>query len=200
MKIIFILALLLSSCSCTVAQKKNTARVAKKNVSSSPQPQAAQSFFSEIIKREKLSGLSDLRSVNLPPDDLEIRVWRGFDLTYLQGLVIKRASGQWSAIRVQSLPPGLPRGKYQKQLSMPKSGWEAMWRRLTNEGIVTLVDASDVGCDENDPDATSYVVEINANQKYRTYHYTEPEYSECDEAKQMVRINKILTDEFVAGN
>jgi hypothetical protein len=46
----------------------------------------------------RASTLGDLRELRTGPDYLELRAWRGFDLTTTtQGVVLRRAGGQWSA-------------------------------------------------------------------------------------------------------
>lgn len=70
-----------------------------------------------------------------------------------------------------------------------------MWRELTDSGLLTLPDAASIQCDPRGKDGTSYVVEINMNRTYRTYMYRDPQYANCNEAKQMLRIGKIITDE-----
>lgn len=42
----------------------------------------------------------------------------------------------------------------------------------------------------------SYVVEINKDQKYRTYLYDNPSEAKCSEAKQMLEIARIIAEEF----
>jgi hypothetical protein len=41
-----------------------------------------------------------------------------------------------------------------------------------------------------------YVVETNINGKYRTYRYSNPQVVNCDEAKQILLIEAILSEEF----
>ena len=45
-------------------------------------------------------------------------------------------------------------------------------------------------------DGMSYVVEFNSNGTYRTYLYDNPGYAKCDEAKQMIKIANIVSEEF----
>lgn len=153
-------------------------------------------FFESINERAKQAKLPNLRTVILPQDDLEVRVWIGFGLTALEGFVLKRTAGQWSAIHLEGIHPRLRRSEYQKKLQAPKSGWEACWQRLVDAGVLTLPDASEVQCNADIPDGMSYVVEFNVNTTYRTYMYDNPDYAQCDEAKQMLRIGEIIAEEF----
>lgn len=149
-----------------------------------------------INERTKEANLPSLRTVLLPEKDLEVRVWAGFGVTGVDGLVLRRYSNQWSAIYLQGVAERPPFPNAQTVLTTPKSGWEAAWQRFIAAGIVTLPDASVLGCDTYGKDGTSYVVEINMNKTYRTYSYPDPTYLKCDEAKQMKRIQEIIADEF----
>ena len=131
----------------------------------------------------------------MPDDDLEVRVWHGFGLTALEGFVLKRTAGEWSAIHLDG-NPNLPCSEYEKKLQTPKSGWELCWRRLEEAGILTLRDASAIGCSAMINDGMSYVVEFNSNGTYRTYLYDNPDYAKCKEAKQMIAIGNIISEEF----
>ena len=153
-------------------------------------------FFEPINERVDMAGLAHLRTVSLPKDDLEVRVWVGFGLTALEGFILKRAQGQWSATHLEGIHQRLPKGEYQKLLQTPESGWEAAWRRLVDAGILTLPDASAVGCSAGINDGKSYVVEVNKDKAYRTYMYDNPNHAKCDEAKQMLKVGEIIAEEF----
>ena len=45
-------------------------------------------------------------------------------------------------------------------------------------------------------DGYGYVVEININGTYRTYHYMSPASQNWPEAKQMMKISNIIYEEF----
>jgi hypothetical protein len=152
-------------------------------------------FFESIDERAKTAKLRSLRAP-LPEGDLELRVWGGFGLTSLEGFVLRRSSGRWSAIHLDGIYQGLPRNKYQLNLSEPKSGWDATWQRFVSLGILDLPDAESAGCSTRVNDGFSYVVETNVNSTYRTYMYDNPEYSKCDDAKRMLAIAAAIADEF----
>jgi hypothetical protein len=161
----------------------------------------AKIFFEPINERVKSSKLQGLRSKALPKDDLEIRVWRGFGLSLLEGFVLKRIAGEWSAMDLGWDVSENSKGKrnfkeLDKKLDAPKSGWDSAWQRLVDSGILTLPDAEGINCGGKTLDGMSYVVEYNMNNTYRTYLYDNPEYSKCSEAKQMIEINKIIAEEF----
>jgi hypothetical protein len=153
-------------------------------------------FFKSIDERARIANLKTLRAASLPHDDLEVRVWHGFGLTALEGFVLKRAAGEWSAIHLEGIHPNLLRSEYEKKLQTPKSGWELCWRRLEETGILTLPDGSAIGCSPMINDGMSYVVEFNSNGIYRTYLYDNPDYAKCKEAKQMIAIGNIISEEF----
>jgi hypothetical protein len=152
-------------------------------------------FFEAINERAKAAKLTNLRAP-LPEGDLEVRMWGGFGLTPLEGFVLKRSAGQWSATYLAGIYDGLPRSKYQRKLPAPKSGWEGAWQRLVSLGILDLPDADSVGCRVHGFDGFSYVVETNVNKTYRTYLYDNPPYAKCDEAKRVLAISAAISDEF----
>jgi len=158
-------------------------------------------YFEAIIEREKTSNLKRLKSKALPGDDLEIRVWSGFGITLLEGFILKRTAGEWSAVDLDWEVSENRKGKrdvkpLDKKLDVPKSGWDAAWQKLFDAGILTLPDAEKINCSGNTIDGFSYVVEYKLKNTYRTYMYDNPEYAKCDEAKQMVKINRIIAEEF----
>ncbi|MGH9944050.1 MAG: hypothetical protein ACRD9R_17030 [Pyrinomonadaceae bacterium] len=153
-------------------------------------------FLEEIKQRSQRAGISDLRSVRLLKDDLEVRMWVGFATDPLKGFVIKRSDGQWSATYLMPIDPKSPRHNHQQKLSEPTSGWEAFWDRLTNKGILTLPDSTKLGEEVIFPDAEYYVVEVNTGEMYRAYKYAVPEYQKWPEAKRMAEIIEIIFSEF----
>jgi hypothetical protein len=153
-------------------------------------------FFKSINERASTAGLPNLRAAPLPEDDLEVRVWAGFGVSALRGLALKKASGRWSATRLEGIRGDMPKDEYQKTISSPTSGWNVAWRRLVEAGVLTLPDASAVNCDTGINDGISYVVEVSKDGKYRTYMYDNPSHAKCDEARQMLKIVEILDDEF----
>ncbi len=152
-------------------------------------------FFESINERARIAHLGTLR-VALPKDDLELRVWNGFGLTALEGFVLRRHNGEWSAIHLDGIHSGLPKREYQKQLSAPKSGWDNVWRKLLEMGVTTLPDAAEIGCSTGALDGMSYVVEFNYELTYRAYLYDNPSYARCEQAKRMIRIGNFIADEF----
>lgn len=153
-------------------------------------------FFEEINERARLSNLKTLREGPLPDGDFEVRIWHGFGRTALEGFVLKRTGDQWSAMHLDGIYSSLPRNRYDRILRTPKSGWEKCWQRLEKTGILTLPDASAIGCDTSVMDGMSYVVEFNRVGIYRTYLYDNPSYAKCHEAKQMIKIANIISKEF----
>ena len=151
-------------------------------------------FFRAIDERSKLGNLKPLRSGALPNGDLEIRVWRGFGLTPLAGFLLKRTSGQWSALHIA--PTWSRTVDKSKSLTAPKSGWDACLQRLEAGGLLALPDASEIGCEAGINDGVSYVVEYNRDAVYRTYMYENPDRAPCDEAKRLIQTANIIAEEF----
>ena len=153
-------------------------------------------FFRSINSVAKLSGQTNLRTTLVPEGDLEVRIWWGFGLSPLEGVTLRRANGQWSAIHVKADNYYEPTKAERTQLSNPKSGWETAWTRLVKENLLSLPDASEIDCNVQALDGISSVVEINANDTYRTYMYDQPSLLKCKEDKNIMAIADILFEEF----
>jgi hypothetical protein len=153
-------------------------------------------YFEEINKRVKLAKLDDLRKIILPKDDLELRVWIGFGAIPLEGIIIKKRDGQWSAIHLRSRNPRLSHLNYNQTLSPPKSGWDTFWHSLVEKGTLTLPDSSELKDKKLAFDGESFVVEINKEGSYRTYLYENPAIQKWPEAKKVINIVQGILDEF----
>jgi hypothetical protein len=193
MKKLFILILLLASCSAPVVQENGDSVVERKKDGFRriiPQTNWERIFFEAINEQAGKSQLPDIRSKALPDGDLEVRIWIGFGLGYLQGFVLNQTSGEWSATYLTA------HKQAQKKLQTPRSGWETTWLKLVNAGLLSLPDAEEINCSVNGLDGEDYVVEYNTNNTYRTYLYDNPHYPQCNEAKQMIEIRNIIAEEF----
>jgi len=199
MKRIFLLFLLVTSCSNPVRQtsqrelqeQRNPVTVAVQKRELQLKPIAgdrSEPLFAEAIDhRAKAANLSPLRKKAINRDDLEFRVWVGFGKKPLEGFIIKRENMQWDGMFLESMnvtnkPP------YCRQLSPPKSGWERLYSEVIDNGLFVLPDSSQFPV----PDGTSYVVEIKKGGVYRTYSYLTPDSQRWQEAKKMLRIVSIL--------
>lgn len=153
-------------------------------------------FFREIDKRAKLARLKPLRRTILPKDDVELRVWIGFGLIPLEGIIIKKSQGQWSAKHLRSISPRLARSDYSQVLTAPKSGWASFWQQVAEKGVFTLPDSSELTDEVLAFDGESYVVETNREGAYRTYHYNNPALQQWPEARKIIEIVQSILDEF----
>ena len=71
-----------------------------------------------------------------------------------------------------------------------------MWTRLLNEKLLSLPDASEIGCNVQAFDGIGMVVEINTDNAYRTYMYDQPSLLKCNEDKNILAIVDIVFEEF----
>ena len=104
--------------------------------------------------------------------------------------------GQWSAIHLDGVTRNVATNESKRNLQSPKSGWDACWQQLQDAGILTLSDAAAIGCSAMVNDGMSYVVEYNRDGIYRTYLYDNPDYAKCNEAKRMINVGNIISEEF----
>lgn len=154
-----------------------------------------------INKRIASSKLSDLRAKALPKNDLEIRIWFYYDIGYTHGIIINRTDGNWSSTfldwkSVKNRKGGRDVKPVDKKLDAPKVGWDEAWQKLLDAGVLTLPDAEELKCNKLMMHGTIYVVEYNIDNTYRTYMYSDPKYAECAEAKQILKINRIILEDY----
>lgn len=162
-----------------------------------PDSRRSEIFFRVIDKTTEIGGLEQLRKVRLTGDDIEVRIWRGFGLGNLEGVILKSTNDQWRAFHVKANDYIEPQQADVKELNPPKSGWEFFWKNLTKQGLLTLRDPSEVNCEDAGIDGTGYVVEINQNKFYRTYRMREG--GECSGVRQMEKIDDLIGEEFDSG-
>lgn len=125
-----------------------------------------------------------------------MRVWYGFGLTPLDGFILKRGDGQWSALYLEGDNYYEPKKVKRKEVGPPQSGWGACWERLVSSGLRTLPDSSEIDYDADGTDGWGYLVEIREGNSYRTFHYQLPEYSRRAEARRVLEIGNTIGDEF----
>lgn len=68
-----------------------------------------------------------------------------------------------------------------------------MLEQMSASGILTTAEFK--YCQKKFPDVNN-VVETNVKRKYRTYGYGNPQLANCDEAKRILLIETILSEEF----
>lgn len=152
-------------------------------------------LFQGINARLEGSGIDRLREKELLPGEREVRVWVGFDLYPLNGIILKENEGKWTAVY---LPPikDSSSSRPVTPLKEPKSGWKALWQKLEELGLYTLPDSEDIGATNSYPDAKGAVIEIKSSESYRTYMYGGLATPEAEESKKVVEICRTLSREF----
>ncbi len=153
-----------------------------------------------IVKLAKSSNLSILETTEMPNDDLEARVWRHNGWSKMWLFVLKRSNGKWSAdFQEQTLDEetGKVIKTSKRKIGKPKSDWESVWKKLTNEELLTLPS----GFENNGwlpcPDCGDVTIETKVNGNYRFYAYTEPYLgSDIRETKQVAKIINIIAEDF----
>lgn len=156
-------------------------------------------FFEALEKRTKNAGITSLRRTVLPGRDLEVRFW--FDhFEIISGVIIRRSGDNWSATYLRQKQDHQPSSVQLETLGTPQSGWDVVWSRLKSAGILTLPDGFANNCQSGALDGVGYVVETNVDRKYRTYWYGNPQWADCEEAKQVLAIKSIIFEEFRLGS
>lgn len=142
-------------------------------------------FFGETTDRQSirgralLSNLPDLQRKRLPSGALEVRIWEGFGLTYLEGYRFRRENGWWRGWWIQPALENRATWKaksYLMEFKPPQQGWESLWNDLSKRNIAALPDFDSLpGPKATVLDGVCYVVEYVTPGTYRTYMYNNPQ-------------------------
>jgi hypothetical protein len=157
-------------------------------------------YFGTIDVLAEQFGFKPLRSIELPPGDLELRVWSGFGLGGDSGRIIKKTGNTWSAIsmydpqRTQSVNGKFVEPSSKKMLNT--TDWSALWEKLERAGIADIRDDSEIPHSGLVMDGISYVVEIAKAGYYRTYMLNNPETQRSEDGDKFLRIHYILSTAF----
>ena len=157
------------------------------------------SFFMALEERTKIVNLPSLRSGVHGANDLELRFWYDARPAVINGFVIRRSTDDWSAIGIRQLHERWPSQVRQEVLGPPRSGWDSLWKQLSDAGVLVLPDSDQTGCRSDVLDGGGFVLETVAKRKYRTYRYGNPRLAACDEAQRVMQIERIVADEFKLG-
>jgi hypothetical protein len=153
-------------------------------------------FVPALEERTRDIGRPKLDTKVVGASDLELRYWLDASPDTINGLVIRRSGDVWSARWISQTREGWPSRMRQEDLGVPKSGWNDFWMKLTDHGIFRLPDGDEINCSSGALDGIGLVVEVLTKQGYRTYRYDNPQLGACAEAKQLMIIHGIMTDEF----
>jgi hypothetical protein len=143
-------------------------------------------YFGEIDRATTALGLTTLRTATLPADAIEARFWVGFGLTGMRGYILQRKNGAWSGLTVMGAQFREPATATPVTRDVP---WEATWTALRAKRLLTLPDFSTLPqSGYSVTDGSSFVVEVYAEGKYRTYLYPNSsafDNPECREAEAL---------------
>jgi len=87
----------------------------------------------------------------------------------------------------------------QNDLGVPKSGWDALWKKLLDSDLLVLRDESEGNCHYYILDGGADVIETNVSGTYRTFSWSNPTLSNCGGAKRVAAIEGIIGEEFRLG-
>jgi hypothetical protein len=159
-----------------------------------------QELKAALAKLAKLNKLSILEKTVIPNDDLEVRIWRHSGWWEMWLLVLKRSNGKWSADFQEQIfdeESNKIKKTSKRKIGEVKLGWENVWKRLTDEGLLTLPSGFEnkgwIPC----PDCGSVRIETKVGESYRFYSYVEPVLdSDVRETRQVAKIINIIAEEF----
>lgn len=155
-------------------------------------------FFKEINRVTDLAGIESLRTVYVPSGDLEVRVWRGFGLSPLEGVVLRRTGNSWSGLHLTADQYFEAQKVQVETLQRPRSGWIAFSTKVVEDGLLALPKTLEENCDNSGIDGIGYVVEINQNRTYRNYYYYDGNIG-CRDSEEMSNLGEVIGLEFDTG-
>jgi hypothetical protein len=155
-------------------------------------------YFGTIDLVTQSGGLSRLRQTVLSPGDLEVRVWKGFSLSPLEGVILNRKEGNWTAQHVREIRSEEGIDAQVTEIGAPQSGWNLFWNEVTQQGLTSLSPPTDERCSNSVIDGTSYVVEISQDGTYRNgaFHLG---LNDCPESEQMEKVGQYIGGEIDSG-
>jgi hypothetical protein len=157
-------------------------------------------YFESIDKLTKRLGFKPLRSIEIKPGDLEVRIWSGFGIQGSGGTIIKRIAGKWSAFTLDD-PEGT-RGVNGRAIQpntkkAPKSiDWAKAWEQMELAGIETIKDESEIPKCSEVLDGISWVIEIAKPGYYRTYMQGNPQIARSEDGDKLLHVIAILAMAF----
>jgi len=78
------------------------------------------------------AGLPNLEAAALDSGEVEVRLWDGFGLSGIRGLILRRTGGQWQALRVE---PGVNSHGYQVHPIADRVSWGERWSEAVAAGL-----------------------------------------------------------------
>jgi hypothetical protein len=160
-------------------------------------------FFNALEERTKEVNLESLRHRKLHEKELEVRFWYDARPRVINGFVIRRLGDQWSGIGIRQIESRWPSHVSQSDLGEPKSGWDSLWKKLVDAGLLSIPDSDQTKCHTEVLDGVAFVIETNVSGAYRMFRYSNPQLAVCDEAKRVMSLENIIADEFrldLSGN
>lgn len=186
-------------------QPSNSASVNRPTVAATAKQYHAdwEAFFKALEERTKEVDLESLRHAKPHEKDLEMRFWYDGRPRVINGFVIRRLGDQWAGIGIRQIESRWPSHVTKLDLGEPKSGWDALWKKLVDSGLLSLPDSDQTKCRTEVLDGVAFVIETNVSGTYRMFRYSNPQLAACDEAKRVMSLESIIADEFgldLSGN
>lgn len=167
--ILFSIFSLSTACNIVSVNTVTTSNQSSDNVSpinDEKKPKYWEEIYFESIN-EKLSDfqITSLQSKEIKNDDLEIRIWVGFDESELKGIILTKQSNNWTSYY---LPQKSIARKKLIKVQKPVNGWNKFEKTLEENDFYNIPDISE---SKNNlyTDARCIVVEIKNSEKYRNF-------------------------------
>jgi hypothetical protein len=155
----------------------------------------------QLAGLSKQAGIASLKDANLPAGQTEIRIWKGFGLTYPRCFILAITNGNAAA---SFLAPSVRGNKavfrngnpvyVNTPLNAPRSGWDSFLAYLREHGIRSSVDLAQDKRYMPDPDAEELVLESKNGSRHTMAYYHDSTASV--DGKKAFDVCKQLRSEF----
>jgi hypothetical protein len=111
------------------------------------------------------AGLPDLEEMQISRGDIGLRLWDGFGLTGIRGLVLQRTRGVWRASLVE---PKVSGGGYRVRQLPDTVAWAERWAEAIRAGLLNVEPVASRADGLVARDGYAVVVELYEGGRYRT--------------------------------
>lgn len=178
---------LVSFCSTTPNQNSNSSDFTIESVTTRE--------VNQVLALAKMPRLED---VPLARNDVEIRVWRGFGIAPLEGVIFSRRNGVYAATHLKADQYYAPTIVSVSILDPPRTGWEKFWGNVLEESIGPLLLSTADCYDSGHTDGLGYVLE--KKESGDNYSMKFVDQSRCHEIARIDDIAIAIAVEFGPGS
>lgn len=155
------------------------------------------SVFPTLNKILISSGIKPLAESKTDAETIEIRVWVGFGIVNLRGVILRKSSDSFKALYLNEDPD---RNSFViSELNPGNLNYESFIQQLQSLGLLQIPDECElIYKREPEEDADSIVIEVRMGDNYRAIMYENPgnDKSASPESKKLLEMSKLIEFNF----